>query len=52
MKPQRRLPKDDDRIRLLPDSPQQIAQSISAIGYSEKLARVFREAIARAKRSK
>lgn len=45
-----RLP--DDRLRFLPDSPEVLAQTVNNTGYREKLASVFREAIARAKGAK
>ena len=38
-----------DKLRFLPDSPEVLAQTITATGYREKLASVFRQAIARAR---
>lgn len=46
-----RLP-PDIRLRFLPDSSEVLTQTVTATGYREKLASVFREAIARAKRVK
>lgn len=36
-------------LRLLPDSPEVLAQTIRATGFRDRLATVFQEAIARAK---
>lgn len=38
-----------DELRFLPDSPEFLAETITCIGCREKLDRVVREAIARAK---
>lgn len=48
-KPVTRLP--EDGLRFLPDSPEVLVQTVNNTGYREKLASVFREAIARANRS-
>ncbi len=40
---------EDITLRFLPDSPEVLAQTVTATGYREKLASVFQEAIARAK---
>lgn len=54
--PKSRLPATPPRrvrepgLRFLPDSPEQLAQSIAGIGYHNKLSSAFREAIARANR--
>jgi hypothetical protein len=37
-------------LRFLPDSPEFLAQTVRATGYGDKLATVFQEAIARARR--
>jgi len=42
-----KLPQDE--LRFLPDSPEILTQTVNATGYRDKLASVFREAIARAK---
>ena len=39
----------DITLRFLPDSPEILTQTVNATGYRDKLASVFREAIARAK---
>jgi len=39
----------DITLRFLPDSPEVLTQTVNATGYRDKLASVFREAIARAK---
>jgi len=41
-----------DELRFLPDSPEVLAQTVRATGYQDKLATVFQEAIARAKKLK
>lgn len=45
-----RLPQDE--LRFLPDSPEFLAQTVTATGYRAKLESVFREAMARAKGQK
>jgi len=45
--PKGKLPQDE--LRFLPDSPEVLVQTVRATGYMDKLASVFREAIARAK---
>ena len=42
-------PNQEVELRFLPDSPEFITQTVNATGYRDKLASVFREAIARAK---
>ena len=42
-------PRKDTRLRYMPDTSEQIAQSVRSVGYKERLASVFRAAIARAK---
>ena len=44
-----RRPREREEIEFLPDSPEVLTQTITATGYRDKLASVFREAIARAK---
>ena len=41
---------EEVKLRYLPDSPEQLAQTTASIGYRDKLASVFREAIARVNR--
>ena len=50
-KPGLRVPSPNQEIelRFLPDSPEVITQTVTATGYRQKIASVFREAIARAK---
>jgi len=43
------VPKPVQGLRFLPDSPEFITQTVTATGYRQKIASVFREAIARAK---
>ena len=44
-----RRPREREEIEFLPDSPEVLTQTVNATGYRDKLASVFREAIARAK---
>jgi len=45
-----RLPQDE--LRFLPDSPEVLAQTVTATGYRAKLESVFQQAIRRAKGAK
>ena len=39
----------NDEVRFFPDSPETLDQTVQAIGYRDRLSRVFQAAIARAK---
>ena len=47
--PTEKRPYRDDRLELLPDSPEVLAQTIDAIGYRDRIDSAFQEAIRRAK---
>lgn len=44
--------RNDVEVRILPDSPEVFAQTVTKTGYRERLASVFQEAIKRAKGKK
>jgi len=45
-----RRPRDGEEIEFLPDSAENLAQTVQATGYREKIDDAFEEAIKRAKR--
>lgn len=44
-----RRPRGGDELEFLPDSPEDLAQTMAATGYREKISDAFQEAIKRAR---